>query len=157
MKLTIEIDCNNDAFQDGELFAEVHKIIREAMVSFERNYNEYPDMKGLLFPLDDHNGNRVGMFDDQNGIFFEFDGQQLYAVRRSSTYQLSGFVSANVANTTVNGITTTVQQPNSRLNLQLVIILLLKVCRIVSLRFCLISNFQFHRHIVVKCLLHKQL
>lgn len=49
--------------------------------------------------------NRVGMFDDQNGIFFEFDGQQLYAVRRSSTYQISGFVSANVANTIVNGIT----------------------------------------------------
>lgn len=49
--------------------------------------------------------NRVGMFDDQNGIFFEYDGQQLYAVRRSSTYQLSGFVSANVANTIVNGIT----------------------------------------------------
>lgn len=48
--------------------------------------------------------NRVGMFDDQNGIFFEYDGQQLYAVRRSSTFQLSGFVSANVANTTVNGI-----------------------------------------------------
>ncbi len=49
--------------------------------------------------------NRVGMFDEQNGVFFEYDGQQLYAVRRSSTFQLSGFVSANVANTTVNGIT----------------------------------------------------
>jgi hypothetical protein len=34
--------------------------------------------------------NRLGLFDDQNGVFFEFDGQQLYAVRRTSTYQLPG-------------------------------------------------------------------
>jgi hypothetical protein len=34
--------------------------------------------------------NRLGLFDQQNGIFFEFDGQQLYAVRRNSVYQLSG-------------------------------------------------------------------
>lgn len=34
--------------------------------------------------------NRLGIFDFQNGLFFEFDGQQLYAVRRSSTYQISG-------------------------------------------------------------------
>jgi len=36
--------------------------------------------------------NKLGMFDEQNGVFFEFDGQELYAVRRSSTYQLSGKV-----------------------------------------------------------------
>ena len=34
--------------------------------------------------------NRLGLFDDQNGVFFEFDGQTLYAVRRTSTYQLPG-------------------------------------------------------------------
>ena len=34
------------------------------------------------------------MFDFQNGMFFEFDGQKLYAVRRSSTQQTSGTVSA---------------------------------------------------------------
>lgn len=33
---------------------------------------------------------RCGLFDDQNGFFFEYDGSQLYAVRRSSTQQLSG-------------------------------------------------------------------
>jgi hypothetical protein len=33
---------------------------------------------------------RLGAFDQQNGLFWEFDGQQLYAVRRSSTQQLSG-------------------------------------------------------------------
>jgi hypothetical protein len=36
--------------------------------------------------------NLIGMFDSQNGVFFEFDGQQLYVVRRSSTYQISGKV-----------------------------------------------------------------
>lgn len=33
---------------------------------------------------------RAGLFDDQNGFFFEYDGTTLYAVRRSSTQQLSG-------------------------------------------------------------------
>jgi len=33
---------------------------------------------------------RVGMFDSQNGFYWEYDGQQLYAVTRSSTGQLSG-------------------------------------------------------------------
>jgi hypothetical protein len=44
--------------------------------------------------------NRLGTFDAQNGLFFEFDGQNLYAVRRSSTFQLAGKVSVtNGANT----------------------------------------------------------
>jgi hypothetical protein len=48
---------------------------------------------------------RTGMFDSQNGIFFEFDGQTLYAVRRSSTQQISGFVSVNAGSSTVTGQT----------------------------------------------------
>jgi hypothetical protein len=36
---------------------------------------------------------RSGMFDFQNGMFFEFDGQNLYCVRRSSTQQIAGTVS----------------------------------------------------------------
>jgi hypothetical protein len=47
--------------------------------------------------------NRLGTFDAQNGIFFEFDGQTLYAVRRNSTFQLSGKVSV------VNGSNTVTQ------------------------------------------------
>lgn len=34
--------------------------------------------------------NRLGLFDDQNGVFFEFDGQTLNVVRRTSTFQLPG-------------------------------------------------------------------
>ena len=35
---------------------------------------------------------RCGLFDYQNGMFYEFDGQVLYAVRRSSVQQISGTV-----------------------------------------------------------------
>lgn len=45
--------------------------------------------------------NRIGMYDAQNGVFFEFDGQTLYAVRRSSTYQLSGKISVTNGSNTV--------------------------------------------------------
>jgi hypothetical protein len=54
--------------------------------------------------------NRLGIFDQQNGLFFEFDGQTLYAVRRNSTYQISGRVSVNAGSATVTqatGFTTT--------------------------------------------------
>jgi len=46
--------------------------------------------------------NRLGAFDQQNGIFWEFDGQQLYAVRRSSTQQISGRSSVVFGSNTVS-------------------------------------------------------
>jgi hypothetical protein len=46
--------------------------------------------------------NLIGMFDSQNGVFFEFDGQQLYVVRRSSTYQISGKVTVTNGSNTVS-------------------------------------------------------
>ncbi len=46
---------------------------------------------------------RVGPFDDQNGLFWEFDGQELAVVRRSSTYQLSGFIAVTPGSQTVTG------------------------------------------------------
>ena len=48
--------------------------------------------------------NRVGMFDSQNGFFFEFDGQTMYAVRRSSTFQLAGVASVTNASQSVTGV-----------------------------------------------------
>jgi hypothetical protein len=47
------------------------------------------------------NVNRIGLFDEQNGVFFEFDGQTLYAVKRSSTFQISGKVSVTAGSCTV--------------------------------------------------------
>jgi hypothetical protein len=41
-------------------------------------------------------GIRAGLFDTQNGFFYEYDGKYLYCVRRSSVQQISGTV--NVVN-----------------------------------------------------------
>jgi len=38
---------------------------------------------------------RVGTFDDQNGMFWEFDGQTLYVTRRTSTLQLDGYITVD--------------------------------------------------------------
>ena len=46
---------------------------------------------------------RAGMFDDANGFFFEYDGEYLYAVRRSSTLQLSGFCQATKNSQVITG------------------------------------------------------
>jgi hypothetical protein len=46
---------------------------------------------------------RCGPFDDQNGIFWEFDGQELAVVKRSATYQLSGFVTVTAGSQSVTG------------------------------------------------------
>lgn len=37
---------------------------------------------------------RTGMFDDQNGFYFEYDGQYMYAVRRYSNTELAGRITA---------------------------------------------------------------
>jgi hypothetical protein len=50
--------------------------------------------------------NRAGMFDQQNGMFFEYDGQQLYAVWRSSVLQLNGTVTVTNGSGTVTGVGT---------------------------------------------------
>lgn len=36
---------------------------------------------------------RAGLFDDSNGLFFEYDGQTFFTVRRNSTLQLAGTIS----------------------------------------------------------------
>ena len=46
---------------------------------------------------------RVGAFDDQNGLFWEYDGRELAVVRRASTYQLSGFVSVTPGSQSIVG------------------------------------------------------
>lgn len=46
---------------------------------------------------------RVGAFDDQNGLFWEYDGRELAVVKRSGTYQLSGFVTVTPGSQTISG------------------------------------------------------
>ena len=45
--------------------------------------------------------NRLGAYDFQNGLFFEFDGQNIYAVRRNSTFQISGKVTVVFGSSTI--------------------------------------------------------
>ena len=49
---------------------------------------------------------RLGMFDQQNGLFFEHDGQDTYLVRRGSVQQIAGTVNITTGTNTVNGINT---------------------------------------------------
>jgi hypothetical protein len=49
---------------------------------------------------------RAGMFDEQNGLFFEFDGKQVFACRRNSTQQLSGNVNVTQNSNTITGNST---------------------------------------------------
>ena len=49
---------------------------------------------------------RAGCFDDQNGMFWEYTGSVLCAVRRNATQQLSGTISINANSNTVTGTNT---------------------------------------------------
>ena len=46
---------------------------------------------------------RAGIFDDQNGLFWEHNGQSLNVVQRSSTFQVAGLVSVGVGSNLVTG------------------------------------------------------
>jgi hypothetical protein len=46
---------------------------------------------------------RVGFFDQQNGLFFEYDGQTMYAVWRNSVTQINGSVSVTQNSAAVTG------------------------------------------------------
>jgi hypothetical protein len=49
---------------------------------------------------------RAGMFDDQNGMFYEYDGQQIYCVRRNSTSQIGGQIAATQNSNVITGTNT---------------------------------------------------
>ena len=46
---------------------------------------------------------RCGPFDEQNGVFWEYDGKELAVVKRSATYQLSGFITVTASSQSVTG------------------------------------------------------
>ena len=46
---------------------------------------------------------RAGLFDDQNGLFWENDGITVNAVQRSSTFQTAGLISVSVGSNLVTG------------------------------------------------------
>ena len=50
--------------------------------------------------------NRIGMFNEQNGMFFEYDGQTLWAVKRSATTYTAGTIAIAVGSQLVTGTNT---------------------------------------------------
>lgn len=63
----------------------------------------YPSL--FLYSWDDA-AVRAGMYDDQNGLFYEYDGQTLYCVRRNSTKQLGGVVAVTRNSNSIVGTNT---------------------------------------------------
>ena len=63
---------------------------------------------------------RMGLFEQQNGIYWEFDGQTLYAVRRSATQQITGYVSVTQGSSTVTSVATGGDGQNTSFSTQLV-------------------------------------
>ena len=49
---------------------------------------------------------RSGIFDDQNGIFWEYDGTQINVVQRTGTYQIGGTIAIEVDKNNVTGTNT---------------------------------------------------
>ena len=49
---------------------------------------------------------RAGIFDDQNGMFWQYDGIRMAVVRRSSTFQTTGSIAINANSSTVTGTNT---------------------------------------------------
>jgi hypothetical protein len=49
---------------------------------------------------------RSGTYDEQNGTFFQFDGQYISVVKRSSTFQLAGTISVVVGSGQIIGVNT---------------------------------------------------
>lgn len=54
-------------------------------------------------------GIRAGLFDFQNGFFFEYNGKNLYAVRRSSVQQIPGTITAIHKSNILTGVNTRFQ------------------------------------------------
>ncbi len=53
---------------------------------------------------------RAGVFDDQNGVFWEFNGSHLAVVRRSSTFQITGTLAVTLNSNAVTGTNTRLTQ-----------------------------------------------
>lgn len=100
-----EVSAGNNNPYNGRYI--VSDVIDE--FTFEYDMGVTPDQaKASGFPAYTRSGwqdsyVRAGMFDDQNGFFFEYDGQEIYCVVRSSTLQLAGSVTATRNSQVVTG------------------------------------------------------
>ncbi len=76
--------------------------VRSAVVLSTTSASLGPDCKVVLKRW--HGSTvRIGAFDEQNGLFYQYDGQKMAVVKRSSTNQLTGTVSATTESNVLLG------------------------------------------------------
>ena len=98
------IMTTNDTQPNSSIVRQSRKYFRYqsgkgVQVSFAVAFNN-PDQPNVGI------ANRAGVFDEQNGAFYEWDGGVLWAVRRSSTRQLTGTVSITNGSAAITGVGT---------------------------------------------------
>jgi hypothetical protein len=108
---SIEIVGSEDANFNGTFtvanVANEFTFTYDAGATLSANPNGFPDVYINSY-TDSHV--RGGMFDEQNGFFYEYDGQDIYCVRRSSTQQLSGTFAVINRSHVVTGTNTVVNR-----------------------------------------------
>jgi hypothetical protein len=98
--LFIEVSQADDSFGDpSQVYNGVFQVTFVDLSTFRISATNIVENKAYGFPQFyvqswTNGALRSGMFDFQNGMFFEFDGQKIYCVRRSSTQQMSGTAAA---------------------------------------------------------------
>lgn len=83
-------------------------VLASANPNFSRTRSQATDYQGVNYPrltIVNWHGSKVrsGIFDDSNGVFYEYDGQTFYAVKRSSTNDIAGRASIAVGSNLMIG------------------------------------------------------
>lgn len=78
-------------------------VATQALAATEANLNIRPKVYVKSW---DGAAVRAGMFDEQNGLFWEYDGHMLSVVRRNSTTQISGTLTVTQNSNVVTGLNT---------------------------------------------------
>jgi len=105
--LTIVIENADDPGWNGEF--EISTINDIQSFSFFLNQSRLPQQTtsgGIpLFYVKNWTNSllRCGLYDEQNGVYFEYNGEELFACRRSSVQQLPGYVSVEFNSPIITG------------------------------------------------------
>jgi hypothetical protein len=97
----VSFEYNGDYVVDSIVDARRFRV-RSSVVLSDTTGTLGPDAKMVLKRW--HGSTvKVGAFDEQNGLFYQYDGQEMSLVKRSSTNQLTGTVSINTESNQVTG------------------------------------------------------
>jgi len=106
--LSINVVGASDATYNGDY--DVASVIDDYKFTYTTASTPASTIPGgiIQYTVNTYSGSavRAGMFDNQNGFFFEWNGDVLNCVRRSSTTQLSGTVAATKGSGYIKGTNT---------------------------------------------------